>query len=314
MSRSTLSDRRTAPASPPRRIFHARRWATIAAVLAAIAMLIAVGAVASRAHATLAQLRIRAGKAEIDHGARGFVKASDGSDVAPGDIVRTSSGAQAIVDYFDGSVTRMDSSTKLEIRKLTETKSGDRIELSLADGRIWDHVREATSPSDAFSLRLSSVVISSAGSTFLTDCRSTDACYVVDFDGTTHISSSTGDQADLDVAQCEQIAPDGSLATCDASKLGLVDEWVRANLAEDQELVANVPAPSPSPSPTPAPDLGSSGSGFVPHSVATRAPLRTPSKTAPPSTPVPTKDKNNDGSVPTPPPSPHHRPHGSANP
>jgi len=312
VARSTLSDRRTAPAAEPRGTFHARRWLTVLTAIAAIVTLVIVGLVASRARATLAQLRVRGGRVEIDHGAKGFKTASDGTDVTTGDIVHTASDGQAIVDYLNGSVTRLDSNTRMTIRRLAASKSGERIQLSLAGGRVWDHVKDASAPSDSFEVRLSNVVISSSGSTFLTDCRSTNACYVVDFDGATSVSSSKGDQIALDVGRCEQIAPDGSLSSCDPSKLGLVDEWVRANLAEDQELVTKEPSPTPSPSPSPAADV-SSQNGFVPHSVATRAPLRTPSKTAPPSTSTPVPTKKPKLTFP-PTPTPHHHPRGSANP
>jgi FecR protein len=315
MARSTLSDRRTETASGSRRTFRARRSLTILTVIAAIAALVVVGVVAARSHATLAQLRVRSGNVEVDHAAKGFKVASDGLDVTAGDIIRTSSGAQAIVDYLNDTVTRLDAGTRITVRQLSDTKSGERIELSLADGRVWDHVRQASSSSDSFEVRLSNVDILSSGSTFVTDCRRTDACYVVDFDGTTHLSAAAGDQVDLDVGQCESIARDGSLSACDPNRLGLVDGWVRANLAEDQELVTNEPAASPSPSPSPSPSFGSgsSGGGSVHRPVATRAPLRTPSKTAPPSTSTPAPTNKPKLTFP-PTPTPHHRPRGSANP
>jgi hypothetical protein len=307
VARSTLSDR-TEALEAPRGGFRARRLGVIALSIGVVAVLVAVGVVASGKKGALAQLRVRGGTVEVDHGAKGFVRASDGSDVALGDIVRTQKGAQAVVDYFDGSVTRLDESSRIAIRKLDDAKDGRHIEFAIDTGRIWDRVKDATSSGDHFAVHLSNVTVSGTGATFLTDCRRSDACYVVAFDGTTHVASPS-DQVDLNPGDCEQIAPDGSLTTCDASRLGLVDEWVRSNLAEDQELVT--PSGSPTPAPTPSPSEVSSGTGrFVRRPVATRAPLRTPSKTAPPSTPVPTKDHNDDGIVTTPPP-PSHKPHGS---
>ncbi len=314
MARSTLADKTATIERSERRAFHGRRVGVIATILGAIILLVVVGAIASRAKPTLAQLRVRAADVDIVHAGKGSVRASDGADVELGDVIKTSDTGQAVVGFVDGSVTRLDSNTRISIRQLQSTRSGDQIAIALASGRVWDHVRDATSPKDSFQVRLSNVVMSSSGSTFLTDCRTSDACYVVDFDGTTHVAAKNGDELDLDVGNCAQIAPDGSLDSCDATKLGLIDSWVRSNLAEDQELAT--PEVTSAPSPTPSPSaVSSSGSGFVPRPVS-RPPVRSPAKTAPPSTPVPTKDKNNDGVFPTPPPTttPKHHPHGSPNP
>jgi ferric-dicitrate binding protein FerR (iron transport regulator) len=311
MARSTLADRTRTYEPTPARVFHARRFATLATIAAAIVVLIVVGIVSSGARAALAQVRVRTGGVDVEHPGKPYVAATDGTDVAAGDQIKTALDGQAVIDYFDGSVTRMDASTHVAIRELSETRTGDRIGVALVGGRLWDHIRDATSPSDRFEVHLSNVTMSSAGSTFLTDCRRSDACYIVGFDGTTHVGSSDGEQADLNAGDCESVSPDGSLAACDANTLSLVDAWVRENLAEDQELVTPNVTPSPIPTASPAQVAGGT-QGFVQRPVS-RPPLRTPSKTPPPSTstPVPTKDHNNDGQFPTPLPTPTHRPHRS---
>jgi ferric-dicitrate binding protein FerR (iron transport regulator) len=302
MARSTLANRTATTEHGVRRRFPARRVAVVLTILAAIAVLVVVGVVSSGAKPTLAQLRVRAGEVDVEQGAKGFVASNDGTDIAAPDIVRTSSSGQAVVGFLDGSVTRLDSNTRITVTRLKRTKAGDQIGIALASGRIWDHVREAASPGDSFDVRLASATLSSNGSTFLTDCRRPDACYVVDFDGTTHIASTNGNQVDLEIGQCESVAPDGSLATCNASTLGLVDTWVRSNLAEDQELPTPSATPSPSPSAPPATSSSSGGGGFIPRPVT--RPVATPAKTAAPSTPVATPDHNHDGKFPTEPPEP----------
>lgn len=312
MARPTLSDRREIIEPSAERNFRARRLGVVLTAIAVVVTLIVVGVIASGARPALAQIRVRTGTVDVEHASKGFVRASDGSNITAGDDVRTSERSQGIVEFFDGSVSRLDQNSRLAVRTLADAKGGRRIGLALTAGRVWNRVKELTSPGDRFDLQLSKVVVSVRGTTYMADCRRPEGCYVVGFDGTTHLASTDGEETDVTVGGCELVASDGTLQPCDLARTGLLDEWVRSNLAEDQQLVASSATTTPTPTASPSETQSSSG-GSAPRRV-TRPPVRTPTKTAPPSTPAPTKDPNNDGSVPTPPPSPHHKPRGSANP
>src|SRR5689334_22757399 len=99
----------------------------------------------------------------------------------------------------------------------------------------------------------SSATVDVHGTTFMTDCRTQQVCYVVGFEGTTEVTSVTGVTRAARAGDCIRTSSSG-ISPCDEKALGLIDTWVRENLADDQELALRKGPSTPrTPKPTTAP-------------------------------------------------------------
>jgi ferric-dicitrate binding protein FerR (iron transport regulator) len=262
----------------PTRARSVRRFFVALLALAIVGGIVAVAIWARKVGEPPAELRIRSGGVGVRLGATEFRAAEEGENLRSGDSVRTDSAGQAQVDFFDGSLTRLDSDTDVGFRDLTKTRDGRRISLRLRAGRTWNRVAEASSPDDRFEMRMPDATASVQGTTFLADCRTTPTCYVVGVTSATRVTSLTGEISTTDAGDCVRISEHG-LDTCNEKKLGLIDAWVKENLAEDQQLTLKRAAgPTVSPSPTPSASPAQ----------RTKAPRVRRNRTPQPATPTPT--------------------------
>ncbi len=295
---TSLRDDPDVTTAPPSRL--GRRIGVVLVVLAALGVLVGVGIVAKNNKGPLGQLRVREGTVEVQHDQLAFTRASDGDGLETGDGIRTESASQAQVDFFDGSLTRLDSRTGIVLTDLANERK-QRISFTLGGGRVWNSVHSV----DAFTLRFPRATATTSDATFAIDCRVSGRCYAIGVDQTTHIKSSSGEVADVGPGACAAVLSDGAIERCNAALLGLNDQWIRENLAEDEHLALDKTTPTPSPTPTESASSGSSSfhapsSGNNAPAPAPRTQPRQPAKTAPPATARPTTDPNDDGVITTP--------------
>jgi ferric-dicitrate binding protein FerR (iron transport regulator) len=312
--RATLSeitmttDELTTEIAEPRPFRNGRRYVLAAFALACVIVIVIVAVVARNSSEAPAQLRIRQDAVATKHGSSDFSAALEGEDLGSGDEVRSDPSGQAQVEFFDGSIVRLDGDTHVTLREIEDRTQGRQILLAMGAGRTWNRVAELTSTEDRYELRLPNATVNVQGTTFLADCRSQQECYVVGFDGTSEVTSVTGVKRTVRDGDCIKTSGAG-ITQCDEKALGLVDTWVKENLADDQQLALrrgpSTPrvSLSPIPSVTPRANTGST----------TRRPVA-PAATPPPTaratkapTPKPTPED-------TPIPSPTKRPRKSPNP
>ncbi|MEX2393693.1 MAG: FecR family protein [Actinomycetota bacterium] len=254
--------------------------------LASIAGIVAVAVVARNEPDPLAELRVRAAQVEVSSEGLGPRLATEGTDLSPGDIVRTDQDGEAQIDLFDSSLVRLDTSTEVVLSKLVQEPSRN-IAIEVTRGRTWNRVAELVSGADRFTVSLGDATVSVRGTTFITDCRRAPECYVVGVDGATEVASG-GQETSAETGDCVLIRRDEAIEDCDEMRLGLIDDWVKENLAEDQQLELDaIDVATPSVSPTP---VGTRRS-FVP-GPAPRPAAPTPTATSDPTV--------TDGSTPTP--------------
>ena len=241
-----------------------------------------------------AQLRVREEAVEVQHSNSDFTKASEGEDIETGAVVRTDSTGRAQMDFFDGSLVRLDVFSEVAVRRLSDAQGERLISLGVNAGRVWNRVASSTSQGGRYEVHFQNAVASVEGTTFVVDCSRDLHCYVLGIDDTTNVKTES-DEQDVGPGQCVDLVGD-QLEGCDANALGLIDEWIRQNRAEDQQLqVAQTPTATPSPTPTASP---------------TRRPrsfVRPPARTLPPTaapTPAPTPKKTPKTPPPTPTPTP----------
>src|SRR5687768_17204013 len=85
-----------------------RRFLVAALALVVISGLVAVAIVSRSSPDALAELRVREGSVSLLRGTLPVSRATEGEDLKSGDLVRTNEQGQAQVDFFDGSLVRMD--------------------------------------------------------------------------------------------------------------------------------------------------------------------------------------------------------------
>jgi len=109
-----------------------------------------------------------------------------GQTLAAGDAVKTLADSFALVTYFEGSTTELDPNTELTIQKLDNDAAGTKteIEARLTVGATWSKVARLIDPSSRFQIETPSAVAV---------VRGTEFAVRVDADGTTRVSTTTGE-------------------------------------------------------------------------------------------------------------------------
>jgi hypothetical protein len=146
-------------------------------LFAASAAVVAVALVAAYVFATagpatakpFATLDILQGDAEVKlEGAEAFLPARDGATLRRGDTVRTGERGRAEIEYFDGSVTRLDVETTFGLTELVSTPQEVRVVGEHASGSTFSRVVELTGSQSRFEVETPSAVASVRGTTFFT--------------------------------------------------------------------------------------------------------------------------------------------------
>jgi hypothetical protein len=117
-----------APGPDVRRVRRVLVGILIAGVLGAIVSIAVLSRTDDR---SLAELRIRDDSVDVRGGGSAFRGGIEGQRLAVGDSIRTNSQGQAQIDYFDGSLTRLDSNTIFVIRELADAPASRRVSLEL---------------------------------------------------------------------------------------------------------------------------------------------------------------------------------------
>src|SRR5919106_6453318 len=93
-----------------------RRYVLAAFALACVVVIVIVAVVARNSSEAPAQLRIRQDAIATKHGSSDFTAALEGEDLGSGDEVRSDPSGQAQVEFFDGSIVRLDGDTHVTLR------------------------------------------------------------------------------------------------------------------------------------------------------------------------------------------------------
>ncbi len=244
-----------------------------------------------------AELRVREASVQVQHENSDFEKGAEGEEIETGDVVRTDSTGRAQIDFFDDSLVRLDVFSEVAVRRLSDEKGQRLISLGVNAGRTWNRVAPSTSERGRYEVHFQNAVASVEGTTFVVDCSRDLHCYVLGIDDVTNVKVGS-DEDDVGEGECVDLVGE-QLEPCDANALGLIDAWVKQNLAEDQQLQVG-PTPSVTPSPSPS----------APPTRRPRSFVRPPAKTlAPTASPTPMKT-----STPKPTPSPTAAPSGPTGP
>jgi len=244
-------------------------------VLASFAVAIGLLLLTQRDGRALSELRIRKANVDVRSGSSDFRQGIEGEALEPNDAVRTDITGQAQIDFFDDSLTRLDSDTTLVLRGLKEATPGGVL-LTLEAGRSWNHVEPAENTEDRYEVRGVTGVASALGTTFVSDCRQAPTCYYLGIEGETEVASGEDESRVIGPEECVRVEEDLLRSCTDHEFDALMDEWVDENVAFDGGQIIDTEFDPESPSPSPSEEPGAT---FRPRRRTPPTPSPSPSPT-----------------------------------
>ncbi|MGH2655109.1 MAG: FecR domain-containing protein [Actinomycetota bacterium] len=139
---------------------------TAGLVLAAL-LFITAGPATAKEFATLHLLE---GTVEVQRGDGQFGPGGEGQTLQAGDTVRTGPDGRAEIEYFDGSLTRLDLDTSFTLRELASLQDepdSKVIEAEQAEGRTFERVTAITDSQSRFDVETPTATASVRGTSYL---------------------------------------------------------------------------------------------------------------------------------------------------
>ena len=247
---------------------HSRRrvpdWVVLLLALLVLAVAIVVVIAKPATAEQFATLHPKQGVVEVGEDDGGFVAGQEGQTLEAGDVVRTGDDGRAEIEYFDGSVTRLDASTVFGLEELSsiEDQPGSRvIEVSQQEGRTFQRVTEITGSESRFDVETPTATASVRGTLFDIQIEDDGTIRVLvlpdDEPGTSEVVVVLADGTEIVVREGEGLVIFGDRSTDGTFSLGeghLTDPWVIFNLCDLEEIEIDVCEPPPPPEDPPPPE------------------------------------------------------------
>jgi len=147
------------------------RRAGLLVVTIVLTLVVAAGASAGATSATtLANLKIMHGGVAIKHNGRSsFDAAKEGEAIRQGDRIKTDATGKAEIDYTDGSLTRLSTSTVYTISKLTNDRGVRQTQGTLSVGETWNRAAKV-SETGSFEVKAGGTTAAVEGTAFVVSC------------------------------------------------------------------------------------------------------------------------------------------------
>jgi hypothetical protein len=104
-------------------------------------------------------------------GQASFVAAKEGEAIHQGDTIKTDDTGKAEIDYTDGSLTRLDTSTVYTISVLTNNQGGRQTQGTLSVGQTWNRAAKV-SETGSFEVKAGGTTAAVEGTAFVVSCPS----------------------------------------------------------------------------------------------------------------------------------------------
>ena len=238
----------------------------ISLLLAATVLVFSGGSATARQIATL---RILGGSVEVRHDGGSIQPARDGESLRSGDVVETGTDGRASIEYFDGSLTRLDHETSFELESL-ETLLNEHnsrvIELSQVDGNSYNRVVELGNPGGRFAIRTPATTASVMGTVYVVLVNDVGSTTIATLEGLVSAGSTTGS---VDVPAGKMVVASGGAVgpPLDIPDALLDGDWISFNRCADR-LGGCEPPESETPAPEDdQPETGSGPDGTPPRSI-----------------------------------------------
>ncbi len=196
-------------------------------------MAIACGDDDSAEGSPTATLRIHTGTVEVQGtAAAAFVPATDGQVLTEGAAVRTGPDGRAILEWPDGSITRLDFDTVFRISELraAATLGGGSVEAEQDSGASYNRVVALTETGSRFSVVTPTAAASVQGTTYAVVINPDGSTTVIVTDGTVVVTTVGGEEVIVEAGFMVTIGADGSIdGPTPIPDDVLNSEWMRFN-------------------------------------------------------------------------------------
>jgi PKD repeat protein len=187
-----------------------------------------------------ATLRLLGGQVAVQRGNGAFETGQDGTSLREGDTVRTGPEGRASIDYFDGSLTRLDfdtSFTLVTLETLGDASASTVIESSQAEGNSYHRVAALTDSQSRFEIETPTATASVDGTGYalLVDEGSTTIAV------TEGVVTAGGSSMSVEIPAGEMavVGADGVVGPIQAIPSELLDgDWLTFNRCADHDTPA----------------------------------------------------------------------------
>jgi hypothetical protein len=185
--------------------------ALVAAVLATVVFLVAGPATAKE----FATLHVLGGDVEVQRGEDAeFLPGNDGQSLRRGDSVRTGPDGRAEIEYFDGSLTRLDFDTTFTLRELAsipDQPDSKIIETEQTEGQTFNRVTELVGAESRFETETPTATASVRGTEYVVRLLADGTVEYWCLDGSLVITTEDGDEFVLEAGEGVRVLPDGTV-------------------------------------------------------------------------------------------------------
>jgi FecR-like protein len=186
-----------------------------------------------------ATLDVMAGEAEIERaGQDGFRPARDGLGLRPGDTIRTPPDGRVTIEYFDGSLTRLDYATTFTLTELADDPEGPSVVEALhTSGSTFNRVVELTGSQSRFDVETPTAVASVRGTAFFTQVLEDQTFRVGVIEGEVLVGGEDGTGARVIAGRGVDVSSSGAVGDTfilTAEMLG--SDWLFYNLCVLDQL------------------------------------------------------------------------------
>src|SRR3989337_869537 len=164
-----------------------RRLCTYGLLLVAAVVVLAACAAGTEPGPRSATLHILAGTVEVQASGAALAPASDGQTVASGDTVLTGADGRAAIEYFDGSVTRLDHDTTFALTDLLirdDAEHSSLIDTAQVSGDSYHRITDLTESGSRFDVVTPTATASVQGTVFAVIFEEDGSVIFAVFEGT----------------------------------------------------------------------------------------------------------------------------------
>lgn len=189
--------------------------------------------------ATFTTLDEFSGKVLIERGGR-LIGAKKGMQILENDQVITGSNGNAVIRYFDDSISRLATNTKIEINKLVRpdvNSVNTYVEVILLDGTIWSRVINLVESRSAFVVRAMDVSTAAKKAAFNVEVGD-DRLQIGVFNHTVDVK--TDGQVEKVMSGEKMVVDNGFSEVVTLNRTEKNDVWVQENLESDSKYLTQV--------------------------------------------------------------------------
>ena len=187
-----------------------------------------------------ATLRLLDGQVAVQRGNGAFETGQDGTSLREGDTVRTGSDGRASIEYFDGSLTRLDfdtSFTLVTLESLGDAPASRVIESSQAQGNSYHRVAELSDARSRFQIETPTATASVIGTGYAVLVHEGSTTIAV-LDGVVTARGSGG-SVEIPTGDMAIVGTDGVVGPIQAIPPELLDgDWLTFNRCADHDTPA----------------------------------------------------------------------------